>query len=97
MPKKRFAWAVIAVLATADLLGVAWLTRLWSEREAERASQHTARQLEANARRAAVAAEARRAAEAARKPVLVQADRQRLLPAVHTPVSPAQPAPTGAR
>jgi len=88
MPKNRFAWGVVAVLAVGDLLGAVWLMRLWSEREAEAASRHTARQLAVNAQRAAIAAESRRAADAARRPLVVQAERQRLVTAGLQPVSP---------
>jgi len=91
VPKNRCAWGVVVVLAVADLVAAAWLVRLWNEREAERAGQHTARQLALQAERAAIAAEARRQAEAAHRPVLLQADRQRLLPAAHVPVSPIAP------
>lgn len=94
MPKNRFAWGVIAVLAVGDLLGAVWLMRLWAEREAEVAARHTAHQLEVNAQRAAIAAESRRAADAARRPVVVQAERQRLVPTGLQPVSPAPTLPT---
>lgn len=97
MPKNRFAWGVIAVLAVGDLLAAAWLTRLWGEREAERAGRHTAHQLEVNAQRAAIAADARRAADAARHPLVVQAERQRLLPTAHQAVSPVPAAAAAPR